>query len=367
MKKTISFIIRILLITLSLTLVGCSENSSQQVSNDNKITITDALGRQVQVSTNVNKVVAIGPGALRLYCYVGNIDKVAGVEQIEKDEPTGRPYILANPALSELDVIGPGGPNNSPDAEKILSVNPDVIFTTYAGEKSDNDELQQKTGIPVVSLSYGKSSVFDEEVYKSLNIIGTVMNNNERAEEVVEYMKKCSEDLNNRTKDIPESQKPKVYAGALSMKGAHGIESTQGNYALFNAINGVNVVDETEKTGSVMIDKEKLIEWNPHKIFIDYGGVSIVKDDYKKNPQYYNTLSAFNSGEVYLMQPYNFYTTNIDTAMTDAYYMGTVVYPEQFNDINPEEKADEIYNFLLGKSLYESISKYYGKFGRINL
>lgn len=351
---------------LFVPLTGCSKDSSKQTGNNDKITIIDTLGREIDIKKDIKKVVAIGPGALRLYCYVSSVDKVAGVEQIEKDELTGRPYILANPSLSQLDIIGPGGPNNAPDAEKILSVNPDVIFTTYAAEKNDNEELQKKTGIPVVSLSYGKSSVFDEEVYKSIEIIGQVMNDNERAAEVVDYMRKCSEDLNNRTKDIPDNERPKVYAGALSMKGSHGLESTQGNYALFKAINALNVADETGKTGSVMIDKEKLIEWNPDKIFIDYGGLSIVKDDYAKNPQYYKTLSAFCSGEVYSIQPYNFYTTNIDTAMTDAYYMATVIYPEQFSDIDPEAKADEIYNFLLGKSLYEFMSRDFGKFCRIS-
>ncbi|WDC84832.1 hypothetical protein PL321_04230 [Caloramator sp. mosi_1] len=66
------------------------------------------------------------------------------------------------------------------------------------------------------------------------------------------------------------------------MKGMHGIESTQGKYSLFTALNIKNAGDETGKTGSVMIDKEKLIEWNPNIIFIDLGGLEIVKQDYEK-------------------------------------------------------------------------------------
>lgn len=61
----------------------------------------------------------------------------------------------------------------------------------------------------------------------------------------------------------PDSEKPSVYVGGLGARGTHGIESTQGNYSLFNAVNAKNVVDETGQTGSIMIDKEKLIEWDP--------------------------------------------------------------------------------------------------------
>ena len=54
-----------------------------------------------------------------------------------------------------------------------------------------------------------------------------------------------------------------MYVGGLGSRGAHGIESTRANYALLNVINADNVVDETGESGSVMIDKEKLLEWDP--------------------------------------------------------------------------------------------------------
>lgn len=365
-KKRINLLILCLLLIFSL--VGCNpKESSKDGETSKNITITDMVGREVSLKEKANKVVAIGPGALRLYCYVGSEEKVAGIEQLEKDNPKGRPYTIANPLLSELPIIGPGGPNNSPDAEKILAVKPDVIFTTYGADKSVVDELQQKTGIPVVALSYGKVSTFDPKVYQSLEIIGKVVGDDKRAEEAVKFMKTCEDDLKDRTKDIQDSEKLKAYVGGLSAKGSHGIESTQGNYSLFNAVNAKNVVDETGKTGSVMIDKEKLIQWNPDRLFIDFSGLNIIKEDYKKNPDFYNNIAAFKNGELYSLLPYNFYTTNIDTAMADAYYIGKVLFPEKFKDIDPEKKADEIYKSLLGKELYEQMAKDFGKFQKLTM
>ncbi|MDD3653758.1 MAG: iron ABC transporter substrate-binding protein [Desulfotomaculaceae bacterium] len=361
----------LLIITMflaALTLCGCGfKTAREDASGVNMITITDLLGRQVLLAEPVEKVVAIGPGALRLYCYINGTDKVAGVEQMEKDSPIGRPYLLANPSLTALAVIGPGGPNNAPDPEKILAVMPDVIFTTYNSDRAAVDELQAKTGIPVVALSYGQVSTFDPGVYSSLKLIGQITGQEKKAEEIVAYLEECKQDLADRTKSFPDNEKPAVYVGGLGSKGTHGIESTQGNYSLFFVVNAYNVVDETGRSGSLMIDKEKLIQWDPDKIFIDLGGYQMVQQDYQKNPEFYQALSAVQKGELYSQLPYNYYAANIDTALANAYYIGKVLYPGQFRDVDPEKEADEIYQALLGKPLYAQMAKDFGGFKKLTL
>lgn len=366
-KKSLALMVAILF-GMMLVLGGCSSEPSQETaSNSQKITVTDTLGRQVEINKQAKRVVAIGPGALRLCCYFNNIDMIVGVEQKDKDESIGKPYVMANPSLANLPVIGPGGPNNAPEPEKILAVKPEVIFTTYAADKASADNLQAKTGIPVIAISYGKTSTFDSAVYTSLRLIGKIVGKETKAQEIVAYIEKCKNDLDARTKDIPNDKKPSAYIGALGKRGAHGIESTQGNYSLFNAVHAKNVVDETGKTGSLMIDKEKLIQWDPDKIFIDGNGFQMFQQDYQKNKDYYNTLSAIKNAEIYLQLPYNFYSTNIDTAVADAYFIGKILYPEQFKDIDPAKKADEIYKTLLGKELYGDMAQAYGGFKKLPL
>jgi len=182
-----------------------------------KTVVTDLAGRQVEVPVLANKVMAIGPGALRLVCYVNGADKVVGVENLEKQQPTGRPYILAHPELKDLPVIGQGGPDSTPDAEKLVTVKPDVIFVAHLVGRTKADELLAKTGIPVVVLSYGILAAFDEDVYQSLALIGKITGNEKEVQEVVAYLKNYQQDLNSRTKDIPAEKKPNVYVGALAV------------------------------------------------------------------------------------------------------------------------------------------------------
>lgn len=377
------------ILSVMLLIIGCDngedsvneatepEVAEEQVAedtDDSNLMVTDMLGRQVELTSPVERVVAIGPGALRLYCYVNGSEKIVGIEQMELDHPIGRPYIFAFPELTELPIIGPGGPNNPPDAEALLNVLPDVIFTMYITDPAAVDELQNRIGIPVISLSYGQVAAFDPAVYDSMRIIGKVTDSEEAAEEKIAYMEGWREDLNERTADIPDSEKPTVYVGGLGARGTHGIESTQKDYSLFNAVNALNVVDELESeeddsflATSIMVDKEMLIEWDPDIIFLDLAGFAMVQEDYQSNPDFYNALSAVQNNAVYSQLPFNYYYTNLDTAIANAYYIGIVVYPDRFADIEPGIIADEIYESLLGVPLYDRMVDDFGDFMQLQL
>ncbi|MFL7793206.1 MAG: iron ABC transporter substrate-binding protein [Anaerolineae bacterium] len=369
MKSRFFTILMSLVTVLSIFLVGCNAANPNETET---VSVTDLLGREVSVPAEVSRVVAIGPGALRLYVYAGNLNYVVGVEQIEADSPTGRPYLLANPELAELPVIGQGGPNNAPDPEKILTLAPDVIFSTYATDAAAADELQTKTGIPVVVISYGTvgfgtTTIFGEAVQDSLRLIGGITGQTEKAQAAIDFLQEIQQDLDSRTKDVSDADKPSVYVGGLGARGTHGIESTQGMYALLDAVHAKNVVDETGESGSIMIDKEKLLAWDPNYIFIDQGGLAAVLEDYQKNPAFYKSLSAVQNGQVYAQLPYNYYSTNIDTAIADAYYLGKILYPAAFADIDPLQKADEIYWSLLGQPVYTQMAESFGGFKQLNL
>ncbi len=360
MRKII-FLTLIILLLLS----GCAQNENPKTQNTVKV--TDMLGRSVEVSENVDRIVCIGPGALRLIVYLTAVDKVVGVESAEKDwSPYGRPYRIAHPELANLPTIGQGGPNPVPHPEEIIKVNPDIIFATYI-DAQQADDLQQKTGVPVVVLSYGQLATFEnEEIFTSLRLAGKILGKEKRAEEVVEFIQNIVTDLNSRTSDISDNEKPTVYVGGIGYKGQQGIESTECNFPPFVMVNAMNVVDEVNKPGHVFIDKEKLLEWNPDIIFIDENGLALVKSDYEENSEFYNSLNAFKNHNVYGILPFNYYTTNIGTALADAYYIGKVLYPDRFADIDPEQKADEIFKFLVGEQVYKEMKNVYGGFIRLN-
>ena len=372
MNRILSLMLALLMPVLLLS--GCGGTAGTKevgtaptVAKVQKQKITDLVGREVELAVPVQKVVAIGPGALRLVTYAEGASMVVGIEEIEKKPSPGRSYMLAYPDLKKLPSIGQGGPDTAPNEESLVGVKPDVIFVSTLVDKTKADQLQAKTGIPVVVLSYGSLATFDENLYRSLSMIGMIIGKEKRVQDIVTYLKQSEEDLGERTKSVPVGDKAKVYVGAVGMKGVHGIESTQAKYPPFMFIGAKNVVDETGKSGSFMIDKEKLISWDPDILFIDAGGYALVTEDYKKNSAMYQSLSAVKKGQVYSQIPYNNYTTNIETAFADAYYAGKIIFPQQFQDIDPIKKSDEIYQFLLGKPLYADMVRDFGGFKKLEL
>ncbi|WP_338031853.1 iron ABC transporter substrate-binding protein [Desulfosporosinus fructosivorans] len=288
------------LLLVGLLLTGCSAvQAGKEVKKSEaaNVAVTDLVGREVNVKVPAQRIVAIGPGSLRLVAYANGTDRVVGIEDMEKKVPTGRPYMFAYPELKDLPTIGQGGIDTMPDEEALLSVKPDVVFVSYLVDKAKADDLQTKTGIPVVVLSYGALATFNEEdIYRSLDLVGRVIGTQPRTEEVISYLKKSQADLAERTKDIADSDKPSVYVGALGMKGTQGIESTQAKYPPFVNIGARNVADETGQSGSFMIEREKLVSWDPEILFINEGGFSKVLADAQKNPAFYQSLRAVKNG-----------------------------------------------------------------------
>ncbi len=359
MRKLVLF----LLVIFALSLAGCTQKQETKVD---VVKITDTIGREVEVPKKVERVVAIGPGALRLVVYLNASDMVVGVEDAETSWPAmGRPYRMAHPEFAKLPVIGKGGPSPTPNAEAIAAVKPDVIFACYF-DASRADALQEQTGIPVVVLSYGELGNFKaKEIYDSLRVAGKILGREERAEKIIDFIESTYSDLSNRVKDVPDEEKPSVFVGAIGFKGGHGIESTQCNFPPFMAVKARNVACEAGKSGPFFIDKEQLLQWDPDIIFLDENNLHLVLTDYKKSPEVYRSLKAFKNGEIYGILPFNYYTTNIETAIADAYFIGKVLYPTKFADVDPAKKANEIFKFFVGKELYAEMEENYGGFKNI--
>ncbi|AKB53821.1 Iron(III) dicitrate-binding protein [Methanosarcina barkeri MS] len=358
---------------------GSSPSETSGVSDADKaaesgeFTLTDGYGREVTIPENVEQVVCSGAGCLRYLVYLQAQDDVVGVDSLEKEESAfeGRPYALANPQLKDYPLIGEFRGNDDP--EKIIAISPQVILKTgtsgqsTASNGADADALQNKTGIPVVMFPYGslKNEEQKSEIYSSLRIMGQVVGKQERAEEVINYINATMQDLENRTADIPESERKTAYIGGVSMAGAHGIISTEPAYPPFLWVNANNVASGMG-ADHADIAKEALVDWDPEYIFIDIGTLQVGNEGAigeLKNDTSLSGLSAVKNKKVYGVIPYNYYSTNYESVLANAYFVGKVLYPDRFEDIDPEAKADEIYTFFVGKPVFSEINEQYDNLG----
>ena len=331
-------------------LTGCSTTGG---SNGNTRTITDGAGRQVKIPEAVESIICVGVGALRYTCYMGAQDLVIGVEDYEVKPGISRLYNYVN--FGKFKNLPITGTNGQPYTEEIIRLAPDVIVMSKSASV-DADDLQNKTGTPVVVVP-GSDTTLDRDAYDTIRILGELYGMQTRAAELTGYLKDIQNDLNDRTKDIPEEDKPSVYVGGVSFKGHHGFEGTEAGYGPFALIHAKNLADTTGQSGAFNIDLEQVLSWDPDIIFVDFNGMQLIKEDYAKNPIYYNSLTAVQEGKVYSQISFRSSASNLETALADAYYAACIMYPEQFADIDPVTKAGEIFEMLLGVNPYDKLQE----------
>lgn len=347
-------------------LTGCSSNESNSSSNAETQTITDMRGRSVEIPADLERIVAVGC-ALRPVCYLQAEDMVVGVEASEQEDNVSCAYRHVNHDLfASLPVIGDGGSSGvTINEEALMEAAPQlVICDSLSADEADN--LQQKTGIPFVCLDQPET-VFDDKYYNNLELLGKVLGKEERAVDVVNYIKDINNDLEQRSAASENADNNTAYAAGISFRGGHGFDGTEANFQPFVVCNIDNIADGHGSDGAFTIDLETVSAAQPDYIFMECGNLPLIKENYNTNPAYYQALKAVQDGHTYSLISYRFYSTNVELALANCYQVGAMVYPDSFSDVNPTEKLDEISEFFLGEKLSSDLAAEGYKFEQLDI
>jgi len=377
-KKLVSFVLALILVC---SLCACGETPAEttgatEPSQTEEVTVTDMIGRIVTVIPgSYEKVVCVGAGALRMYSYIGDVSLLAGVEDIDNtslsDRPqmfdsVARPYVLAyEDVFQTLPSCGVGGPMaQAAEAEKLLSCDPDIVISEFEDVDKAN-ALQEQLGVPVITLSSGSRSVFDEKFFGSLALLGTVFNRLEQAETLVSFIEKEKAAIEAKVAQIPEGDKPSVYICGLGNWGTADHLTTAENYVCLEVAGVKNVVEGLGMTGIGPIEEEKFIELGEKMdiIILDAAAVKNIKPLYAEDKTMFDTCKAWKNGEVYLEMAYNAYYTNYEIALLNTWFIAKTVYPEAFADVDMTAKTNEVTKAFLGSELAQEIFACPGSFG----
>ena len=342
-----------------------------------EIVITDMIGREVAVTPgSYKRVVCIGAGALRMYSYVGDVALLCGVEDIDNTtlaerpkmfDSVARPYMLAyGDTFAALPSCGVGGPQaQTAEAEKILACDPDIVISEYEDVEKE-DALQEQLGVPVVTLKMGPGGVFDENFLGTLRMLGVIFGEEEKAESLVSFIESERAEIEKRTADVPEEQKPAVYICGLGNWGTtnHLLTGTE-KYLGFKVANIKNAVTGVDGPAIQAIEEEKFVAIGEDMdiIIMDAAAVKNIKPLYAENPAMFDTCKAWRDGEVYLEMAYNAYYTNCEIALINTWFLAKTVYPELFEDIDMTAKTNEVTQAFFGMDLSEQIFAAPSSFG----
>ena len=365
-KITITILIIVLLVACISIFAACNGDEI-----DVDITIKDMKGREITINpSKIHKVVCIGAGALRLYTYVGTMDKLCGVERIEgirDDKVSIRPYQIAyedkfKALIEEGKTAGAGGPGNqkSIPKEELAILEPDVVFSCMSLDVSVIEDAEKAIGCPIITLAYGSKKAFSSELKESLAIIGAVCCTEDKVLDIVAAMEYMEKDLDEQSKT--KTSNDVFYIGCNSNWGKNGFLGTAKS-PILSASHIKNVMSEEGMTISDegKANLEQVIHSDTTKILLDAGGLEVFKNEYVGElPGTLAEMTAWKKGEIYLMMPNNAYDANVEMYYINAYYALSLAYDDI--TINMTDKANTILETFYGKDMvsYNQVILYGG-------
>jgi iron complex transport system substrate-binding protein len=333
MSKNKIFAIAAIAIVLIAAISAVCILTQNQTNTTTEKTVTDALGRTVNIPEKIDAIYSIGACSLRLVSYFDAADKVQALETAgtfnTRDDQT---YYLINKAT--FSVL----PQVAPTAEAILALNPSVIITSTAEDVATADTLQSQTNIPVYVINANLE--FGQAFYDQITSIGTLLGEKTRA---TELNKGISTMINDITSKATTGTKTAYACGMFYYGGASFLKGS-GNYLPFDYSGVTNAIAPADNGQPYVITLETLINANPDYIFIDSIGLAdgknSIKDSINSNTGI-DQVSAVKNGNIYSTMVYKCYGTNWENQLVNAYYVADVMNGEA-HSWTFEDKANEV-------------------------
>lgn len=319
-------------------------------------TIVDACGREIYAPNKPKRIVAIGPGASALTVYADVSKFLVAREVYGKTNKTAHYCPCAYPKnYGKMPVVYRNIPNSLPDFKTIIKVKPDLILASgFTAQQIET--IHKNTRVPVAAVTCGESGYMHfDSIIQSLRLTGYVLGKEQNMQEIMNYMMKIRKELYDRTTDV---QNKKVFVISETYDQYTTGFTSERCYAYLKMLNLKNLPSSSgNKSIYYSVPKMKILSMQPEYIFIEHPLLASFKKDYYKNRAFYDKLDAVKNGKVYTILPYNRFSASLENVLMNSYYIGKLLYPERFKDINMKDVSDEITEEFTGNDIYDKFMK----------
>ena len=301
------------------------------VGKEAKLTIVDNAERIVTLKKPIERIVMLSTDSAEVLRAIGVTDKIIGVDDYLAKQT------IYFPEFTKLPTVGSCF---HPDWEAILSLKPDIVFA-YSSALSYFGDIPETLDIPIVGFSACK--IYQRDV--QLREIGYIVGNVEGAEELIEFYHSITDPIAQKTEEISEEKKPRVYIECY--KNYRARTSRSGSHPMCVIAGGINIGADLPGEGTTAeIDPEWLIKRNPDIIVkvVSHGKASCgygeddptemeaLREEIMNRPGLSN-VNAVKNNKVYLL------AVDICDRSSNSLgvaYLAKWFHPELFEDLDPE-------------------------------
>lgn len=337
-KAKSSIIVAILfLFSTMLSACGNNESKTSTSSEQNKIVVTDGIGKKITLDKPAERIVVLPP-CVSYVCALGCQDKIVGSGSGKNIEGKFIQKLL--PDFSKIpDCVGK---SKAPNPEEMMKVKPDLVI--ISGKGKDNAKILEDAGFKVF-VAEGENI---ESLKETVVNLGKALGKEDRANQFVKYYDKTLKGIDEKLKNIEPNKKPKVYfAGSQILKTC---SNTMYQNFMIEKSGGKNVSSELKGERWVKVSPEQIIKWNPDIIFIPQYSKTTTVEDVLKDPRW-QQLSAVKNKRVYTF-PANIISWDYPSVQTilGIEWMSKTINPDKFKDLDIISESDKFFTEFFGKS-----------------
>ena len=315
--------------------------------------VTDSLGREVEIPTEVERIAASGPVAQQVLLTVAP-EKMVGLS----GELTDEQLAYLGEDLADLPVFGQiyGGKGDF-NKEAVAAADPQLIIDV--GEAKDSlaeelDTLQEQLGIPCVHIDSTDLHSYADLYDQLADILDS-----EKAAELADYCRDAVAEVESVVAEVPQGERPRA-AYLLGDTGTNAMARGGFQSGIIDLCSeNVVVVDDPSSSGKGNeIGLEQIALWDPELIV--FVGDSIY-DTVGDEPAWAE-LTAIKSGNYFRApsEPYNWISmpASVNQIIGLQWY-ARLCYPDRFDD-DLRDVVGEYYQLFYGHD--DVVGEYYQLF-----
>ena len=306
------------------------------VANADMITVTDDVGRQVEVMGPVSRVITFNKYNTEFLRAIGGQDVLVGMAA----DTIG----LTNywPGMGDEAIAGQN--QREPNYEAIVGLNPDLVIFPRNGAWENAVEKLEAFGIPVVVLTGWDVNQFSDNI----KMIGALVGNEERAETLIEFHAKYTDLIAERLEGVePRTiylEKTVDFTTSVPGSGWHDMLSQAGVRNIFDDIDIATQPQSKGNKHQLDIDPEAILLRNPDIVIKQIGSdfvppsqenMAAAIADMAARPGW-SDMSAVQNDQVYVM---SYFMAGGMSKLIGKLYIVKWLYPELFEDMDPDQVA----------------------------
>ncbi len=344
------FVIMVAICLVSLLAAGCTQ-STQNANNtatptvapaSGPRTITDLNGNVMTLPENIDSVAVLTSPPVQIMYVLGAQDMLTVVTQQTQKAPM---LLKIDPRVKNMPAPRAGEVN----LEELLKGNPDICM----GGSTDMAGIRKGTNLTAIDVISNNDSSTTKSIENQVLFMGSVLGKEDRADYYVNYTEGKLNLLKQKTSQIPESQRLKVYLGLTANKlntygGLSYMQERIESAGLLNAAKDLAPLAGQYSSGYQEVSLETVNLWNPDIIIIDDG----TPDDLYNNPQWAN-INAVKNHRVYRMPTGIFIWSRptAESAVLLPEWLAITAYPQQFADLNMTNEIRSFYSEIFQYNL----------------